>query len=117
MAPTLDSTVEKSEWCPTMGGTFTAYEPQWRTPGGKWAVVPFEETSTRPGIPYPHFPGGLMQTIGMCAHNQAMALAYSYAAFNEAARVKIEVRVVPYTVVYDLKAKLLNPSDSEETVP
>jgi|TARA_Y100000310_G_C20695263_1_gene825222 hypothetical protein len=60
--------------------------------------------------------GGVNKTIGLCGYNQAMALAYAYAAIHDAdpntSIQKIAIRIQPYEVKYDIKAKKLPVEDA-----
>jgi hypothetical protein len=92
------------EWCPTQAGTFPAYKPEWfNEESGKWQAI--EVRRSERGIPYPLYCGGIAMTIGLCGHAQAQAVAWSFAAQAMAEGKEIQVRVQPYEVAYDIKAR------------
>jgi len=45
--------------------------------------------------------------------HQALAFMYQFAAVMEASITKCEVRLVPYKILYDIKAQRLNESIKE----
>ena len=95
------------EWCPTMSGTYTAYEPEWLD-GDKWREVPVTREpygQQHYGVPQPLCCGGVNATVGLYGHEQAQALAWGFAAQAVALGKEIKVRVQPYEVVYDIKAR------------
>jgi len=94
--------MEKPEWCPTQGGTFTAYDPEYLD-GEEWRSIPTDRNPK--GVPPPIRNGGIITTLCLFGHDQAQALAWSYAAHAAGVGLKVEVRVQPYDVVYDIKAK------------
>lgn len=119
---------------PTMSGNFMGYKPQWKHHGefGKginkallkleggddWTDVQFlihrgglaiqlpNGTQIPLGIPFPRFMPGVLETIFLCGHEQAMALAWSFAAHIAAAGGEVEVRAEEYQLTYDIKAEL-----------
>ena len=103
---------EKPEYCPTRGGSFTAYEPQWKSVG-EWQVVPWCKDEF--GVPYPEATAGITETIGLMGKNQALAIAYAFAAVGDAQGGTIEVRAKAYRVHYDIKAKAMD--DDAEPMP
>lgn len=102
------------DWCPTMNGQTFAYEAQFR--GGMyvqkkrvwddWAHIPTQPTHPGQGAPFPLFNGGVLQTVGLHGREQAMALAWQYAAQAEATGVMVETRVVVYELHYNIKARV-----------
>lgn len=123
----------KPEWCPTMHGNMAGYTPQWkhRGPvskalnkylvalegGDDWTDVPYtvirgavsiklaDGSYVPVGIPFPRALPGILETIGLCGREQAMALAWSFAAQAAAAGAEIDVRAEAHELIYDLKAK------------
>jgi len=89
-------------WCPTQGGTFTAYDPEYLD-GDEWREVPTVRGTN--GFPAPRRNGGITSTIGLFGHAQAQALAWGYAALAAGEGEEVKVRVQPYEVVYDIKAR------------
>ena len=121
------------EYFPTMSGTFMGYKPQWKHAGivsqvGNerlglthkvgWHDVPFQihrgSVAVRLpsgdvvplGIPFPRHQPGILETIFMCGYEQAMALAWSFAAHVAALGGEVEVRAEAYKLNYDIKAKV-----------
>jgi len=99
------------KWCPTQGGTFTAYYPEYLCEG-EWKQVPTMRKSD--GIPVPMRNGGVITAIGLFGYDQAQALAWSYAAWNASEGLDVEVRVQSYEVVYNIKARKIAASKGEE---
>lgn len=102
------------DYCPTQGGTFHAYEPEFRN-GDKWERIQTNRV-WHGGIPAPLFTGGIANTIGLQGYAQAMAIAWGFAAEADAAGREITVRVVKYEVIYDIKAKRIEPPAEPERV-
>lgn len=96
------------QYCPTRGGSFTGYEPQWRHPVDGWIAIPLESGMT--GIPFPQTTGGSLSTIG-----QALAIADAFAAVGEANGKVPEVCIQPYRIHYDIKAEVME--NDEEPLP
>lgn len=107
-----DTHHEKPEYCPTQSGSFTAYEPQWLHPADGWTRIP--TTSGTYGVPYPALTGGVLQTIDLYSQHQALSLAHAFAAMREADGNLPTVRIQPYRVHYDIKAKKMD-EDKERT--
>ena len=93
------------DWCPTKGGTFTAYEAEWESAPDKWSIIQSTTELSISGAPFPRYDGGICQSIGLMGHAQANAVAWSFAAQAEAQGKEIKVRVQPYEIVYDIKAR------------
>ena len=99
-----DTHHERPEYCPTQGGNFLAYEPQWLHPADGWTKIPTALITD--GVPFPAHTGGIMQTIGLMGKAQALAIAYAFQAVGESeGRLNIFVRAQSYRVQYDIKAK------------
>lgn len=124
----------------SMSGNFRAFKPQWRhrEPFGKtinesiglrsereWSDVPFvtvrngvavrlhDGTELQVGVPFPSRLGGLLDTMGLCGHEQATALAWVFAAQLASVGGEVDVRVEEYELKYDLKAELASaPADT-----
>lgn len=123
----------KPEYCPTMSGTFSGYQPQWKHKstwakvnenifglkgGDDWADVPYITTrgglvvklpngqEVIAGVPFPRELPGILESIGFCGYEQAQALAWWFAALVATTGGHIDVRVQEYRLHYDLKAKL-----------
>ncbi len=96
---------ERPEYCPTQSGSFTAYEPQWMHPADGWTRIPQQLITD--GVPFPMGTGGVLQTIGLCGKHQALAIAHAFAAVGEADARAPEVRIQPYRVHYEIKAKAM----------
>lgn len=97
-----------SEALPTQGGTYSAWVPEFQgevdklSPDG-WRRVPTAQ-SDRDGIPGAPWNEGINATIHMFSFAQANALAWSYAAYVEAATGhQPAIRVIEYRVKYDIK--------------
>lgn len=132
--PEPDTSDKKEPTGPRMSGTFSGFKPQWKhggifgesinkrtlkmEGGDEWTDVPFvihpggmeialpDGTRVPVGIPFPRFQSGVLATIYLCGHAQAMALAWSFAAHVESAGGEIEVRAEEYRLTYDIKADL-----------
>lgn len=95
-----------SEYCPTRGGTYTAYEPEFLNEDGKWCAIQVQESPY--GIPGSKTSAGINSVLGLFSYEQAWALAWQYAAVQAATSVMhVLIRVAQYEVRYDLKAKRL----------
>lgn len=103
--------MSKEEYCPTRGGSFTAYEPQWQHPEDGWIATPME--FIQGGVPFPLSTGGVLSTIGLCSRHQALAIVHAFGAVAEAEGRTVAVRVWPYYVQYDIKARAM---ESDEAV-
>jgi len=103
---------EEQEYCPTQSGNYIAYLPEFRIVSEdeivaeEWKTVPVERGNF--GVPNPIMFGGINSTIFLFGYEQAMALAWGYAAISVATYgvKRIEVRVKPYEVWYDIKARM-----------
>lgn len=133
--PESETPAEKEHF-PTMSGTFHAYQPQWKHRGAfaeainkrtlkmeggdDWTNVPFVVNRNTPsymtlpdgrqvavGVPFPRFMPGVLETIFLCGYEQAMALAYTFAAYVAADGGEVEVRAEAYTLNFDIKAKAM----------
>ena len=96
------------DWCPTQAGTYRAYVPEYLD-GEKWREV--QTIRGVGGVPQPLCYGGINQTVGLFGHAQAWALAWAAAAAMAAEGCEPKVRVVPYEVRYDIKARRLEESN------
>ncbi len=96
---------KKVKPCPTMHGTHSAYQPEWREGhDGKWQPIPTEKRGAC-GVPQTGPVPGVNSTVGLHGYKQAMALAWWFAAHADAEHaLLVEVRVVPYRVEFDIKA-------------
>jgi len=99
------------EYSPTQNGKFTGYKAEFREQKGdlvsEWRKIPFTNECSQ-GVPYPDAFGGILKTICLSGYHQGLALGHWFAATAEAHRnVIIEIRVVPYEIKYDIKAKRL----------
>lgn len=139
-ADTVAPTDDKSG--PRMSGNMSAFKPQWKNRGmfaeainkrllgleggEKWRDVPFTVirggVSVRLpngqevplGIPFPRAMPGIFETIYMCGHEQAMALAWSFAAHVASAGGEVEVRAEEYTLRYEIKTELFKGNDASD---
>lgn len=103
---------EENNWCPTQGGTFTGYLPEaYNMKDDEWVEIPIHPSEA--GIPFPRRNGGVLQQIFLCGHAQAQALAWGFAAQGEKEGKTIKVRIQPYEVVYDIKARKRHIEDAE----
>ncbi len=98
-------------WCPTQKGTYTAYYPEWLK-GKDWERIKITRASD--GIPQPAWHGGINDAIYVCGYAQAKALAWEFAAMMESEGRDIEVRAQAYEVVYDIKARKIDPPQRKE---
>ena len=97
---------DAKQWCPTMRGTMTGYEPEWLDPRDKeWHRVPMVTVDSGQGVPQPMALGGITQTIGLFGHAQAQALAWTFAAYAAEVGKDIEVKIVAYEITYEIKAR------------
>ncbi len=122
---------------PKISGTMSAYKPQWKhsTEWGKvinqqilgpkggddWTDVPFTiirgavavkfgDKSVPVGIPFPMMMPGILESIYLCGYEQAMALAWTFAAGMAASGGEVEVRVDPYDLQYEIKTQKQQPN-------
>ncbi len=96
----------KEVWCPTQGGEYTAYVPEYLE-GEVWKRIPIEYSKV--GIPQPLESGHINSVIGLFGYEQAQALMWKYAAYASATIIKHpKVRLQMYEVHYDIKAKKIN---------
>jgi hypothetical protein len=108
---------DEIDWCPTQGGTYQAYVPEYFN-GFEWVVVPLE-ASTQPanGIPQPKHLGGINQMLGLYGYDQALALAHWYAACKKAESYEsVQVRAQRYEVIYSLKARKVDDAPQDATM-
>ena len=101
---------DEIKWHLTQNGIFTGYKPEFRMKVGDvstdWRSVRIK--SGKKGVPYPTRFGGVLNTIGLFGMPQAKALGYSFVADFEANPNEIgsiEIRIIEYEVVYDIKAR------------
>ena len=93
--------------CPTVGGTFEGYLPEYLDPRKKdktWLPVPLTRKPDGSGALYPLSGGGILQTIGLLGYEQAQAIAWKLAASAQSEGVTIVTRIATYKVVFDIKA-------------
>jgi hypothetical protein len=95
-----------NEAFPTQGGVYTAYRPEYQSgntdlSADGWRPVPVVASPC--GVPGCGLVG-INDTIDMFSFAQASAIAWSHAAAIEAKTFKRpEIRIVPYSVRYDIK--------------
>ena len=90
--------------CPTQGGTTVGYVVEFLD-DDKWKPVNLYTVPDFMGVPTGGFVPGVFDTLrcGIHGYASAMALAWQFAARTE--RIIFEqVRLVPYRIVYDIKA-------------
>ena len=100
------------EWCPTQGGQYTAYYPEFKFPDeSEWERIPVAiANGITKGVPFPVCMGGINKTIALYGYEQAMALAWGFAAEAASNRdeLKVDVRVQAYEVHYEIKARKID---------
>ena len=96
--------------CPTAGGSFPAYAPEWRLMRREgagwtdWERVPTKNLpSLSDGIPAPAFTGDIGTAVGLYGYAQAWALAWWFVAMTERDGRTLDVRLHRYTVEYSVK--------------
>ena len=91
------------EWCPTMGGSTTAYTPEYLE-GEEWKeIIVIKDAST--GIPPPKGIGSMFGIVGLLGYEQAMAIAWWFAATHKAEKdERVAVRLQRHRFIYDIKA-------------
>ena len=107
----------KQEWCPTQGGTYLAYIPEWLDKD-IWKEIPTHE-DRRNGVPQPRYNGGINSTIGLMGYEQASAIAWTWAASAAREGVHLKIRLQAYDVLYDIKARktdIVDPPDLVQTI-
>lgn len=93
-----------TEYFPTRGGSYTAYEPEWLDPAdGKWKRIPTRQSEH--GVPQPIACGGINSELGLFGYEQAWAIAWQFAALAASQSIAPRIRVAQYEVSYDIKAK------------
>jgi len=104
----------EQRWVPTIGGKTIGYIPEYKSSGdAEWLRIP-TETRLNEGIPYPYCEGGIFRTVHLYGYAQAQALAWTYKAICEAnGNPFIEIRVADYDVVFDIKARRIDESDTK----
>jgi hypothetical protein len=96
-----------SEYCPTSGGSYTAYKPEYLGDDKEWHSIPTAET-TAGGSPQPLANANINQQLGLFGYEQAWALAWQFAAHAASVTFRApRIRVAQYDVAYDIKAKRL----------
>ena len=96
----------KEDWCPISGGTYRAFEPVVKD-DDEWKIIPTSSVPQDKGVPSPLFGGVVNKAIGLMSYEQAMAIAWMYAACKSAEGIYVSVKVQAYKVVFDVKAKRL----------
>lgn len=139
--PESDNPAKEKDTGPRISGNFMGYKPQWKhcgfgaavnkgllkmEGGDKWTNVPFtihrggiavqlpDGTQIPVGIPFPRYQPGVLETIHLCGHEQAMALAWSFAAHIASVGGEVEVRAEEYELTYEIKAKLYEGKKAEQ---
>lgn len=94
------------DWFPTMSGKCRAWQPEYFDEAkNEWRDVPYREVEGNTGNPSPLAHGHLFAAIGLCGYEQAMALAWQFAALHAQRTVIVpKVRVREYDFIYDIKA-------------
>ena len=64
------------------------------------------------GVPFPLSTGGVLSTIGLCSRHQALAIAHAFGAVAEAEGRTVAIRVWPYYVQYDIKARAMESDEA-----
>ena len=90
--------------CPTQAGGFTGYEVQVNKPHRGWQPFYFEKVCGGEGVPLPSAGRGILDTLGLLGYEQAKSLAWMIKAAAASDSTNVEVRIMPYDVVYDAKA-------------
>lgn len=88
-----------------LNGTFKGYKPEYKEIDGSWKAIPTKQTVQ--GVPLPLMGRGVLDTIGLMGHAQASSIAWVFVAQMEAQGIGAEVRVSPYEVQFDIKARRL----------
>ena len=108
-----------TDWCPNQNGQTTGYVPEYNN-GEKWLQIPVVDIPgyiiqdgrlVMVGAQSPKWNGGILKTIGLCGYAQAQALAWLFAAEASHRGEQVEVRVVPFEVHYEIKARKLEESE------
>ncbi len=99
-------------WCPTQGGQYTAYYPEFRHPDDpEWTRIPVKiAEGITGGVPSPIDFGGINSVLTLFGYEQAMALAWHFSAHVMATlgEKSVKVRVQAYEVHYNIKAKKID---------
>lgn len=115
---------KKEGFCPARNGTFTGYHPEYRMKqmgvGGwtEWLDLPVKRSNKTEGVPYPELLKGVLIAIDLFGLSQAKALAWDFLAHSEskAGLTIYQIRVQPYDISYDIKAKKTgDPKPENET--
>jgi len=98
---------EEEKACPTMAGTYYAYDVEERR-DGKWMRCPRKRVPGNAGIPGPAYNGGINEALQLLGYEQALALYWrARAEMASEARgwaEKDKLRIVEYRVEFELKA-------------
>jgi len=114
--------MEKEEFCPTRGGTFIGYHPEYRIEGDDgwtgWRDMTIKKVEKEGGLPYPLLSRGILDAIDLYGLAQAKAFAWGFLTKreSEAGSEIYQVRVQAYEISYDIKAKKTGePKPENET--
>lgn len=99
---------DEIKWCPTQSGTYIGYQPEWLDEE-EWKTI--HTIKGGGGIPSPRYPGAANSALFMFDYAEAMALAWSFAAMADSQNEIVKVRVQPYKIVYDCKARKTDPEE------
>lgn len=105
---------ETIDWCPSHSGESVAYKPEYFDGVDGWKEIQLTKAENQIGIPAPKHLGELYSFIGLHGYEQAMALAWWYAANHRATGYSsIKVRVQAYKFMYSLKAHKIDLNRDE----
>ena len=90
--------------CPTQGGSFVGYEVQVKRINGQWGPAKIAESDSREAIPLPRMHRGILDTLFLLGYEQAMCIAWMIKAVGASEIKRVDVRIVPFDIVYDTKA-------------
>ena len=88
---------------PTQGGTFTGYEVQVDKPHRGWQSILFDRVDVSNGVPLPMAHRGILDTMDFLGYEQAQSLAWMVKAVAASENKKVEVRIMPHSISYDVK--------------
>ena len=105
---------EEIRYCQTQGGTYRAYLPEYfDSVAEEWKPIPLSKHAKKTEgihVPQPYDFGGINNTISLYGYNQAKAFAHMFAAIHDSEfslKKALNVRIQPYEVHYEIKARKL----------
>jgi len=90
---------------PTQGGQIYGYEVQIKRSKDSWE--PANMIKDKSGVPLPLMHNGILNTMGFYGYAQSKSLAWMIKAIAASEGKQIDVRIVPFKIIYDIKCYIL----------